>query len=84
MPASFSEHSLNCREPEITYKQEITRIEPKEIKTKIYSTDPGRSDLVSDQDIFLFDAGISETAVNIMISLMILYYLKLTISFFIG
>ncbi len=43
------------QEPGITYRQEITQIGPKEIKTKIYSTDPGKTDLVSDQDVFLFD-----------------------------
>ncbi len=44
------------RKPEITYKQDIVRIEPKEIKTIMYSTDPPKSGLVRDHDIFLFDA----------------------------
>ncbi len=43
------------REPDITYKQEIAQIEPKEIRTTIYSTNPGKADISRDHDVFLFD-----------------------------
>ncbi len=41
--------------PGITYKQDIVKIEPKEIRSIIYSTSPGESELNSDHDVFLFD-----------------------------
>ncbi len=44
------------REPEITYKQDITRIDPKEIQTKIYSTKQDESKLDRDGDIFNYEA----------------------------
>ena len=43
------------REPDITYKQDIVQIRPKEINTIIYSTDPAKSDINTGQDLFLFD-----------------------------
>ena len=43
------------RKPDITYKQDIVQIEPKEIRTILYSTDPAKSQLSQDHDIFLFD-----------------------------
>ncbi len=44
------------REPGITYKQDIASIEPKEIQTKIYSTNQAESKLDRDGDIFNYDA----------------------------
>ncbi len=44
------------REPDMTYRQDVVKIEPKEINTIIYSISPKNSDTRRDQDVFLFDA----------------------------
>ncbi len=45
------------REPDVTYRQDILQIDPKEIKTAIYSNAPGKADFSKDHDSFPFDAG---------------------------
>lgn len=44
------------REPDIAYRQDIIKIEPKEITTLSYSISQGESDSSSQRNVFLYDA----------------------------